>query len=226
MISENSLFLLRHRSGRYLARGYGTNYSAKYLAQCGGEYGRPPYGGTVWRLTLDPMDALRARNPQALWNWIPEYYWDRGLFHVAPGPVCACCGDVSIVRHAGGLSPYRCEKHRERNPCVIEGCARTRAAPLRADGSPYLANNQDFCSEHWRRYVPPGSALRRAYLRFFREAKRYGWGHKGRRGKAARLDWRFRKFWLGLVKAARRRSAEGFIDEAEINRIMGWGEGG
>jgi hypothetical protein len=222
MITENSLFLISHKSGRYLAPIYGANFSAKYVAEGRGEYGPPPYGGFVWRLTLDPMQACRARNVPALWQLIPEHYWDRDQFAAVPGPVCACCGEVEVVRHDGHLSPYRCAKHLDRNPCAIEGCQRTSAAPKHTDGKAYLANNQAFCGEHWKRYVPPSSRLRTTYHWFFRQAKRHGWGWKGTTGKSARLDWRFRRYWDNLVATARRRSQEGHVDMGEINRLMGW----
>jgi len=195
MISENSLFLLMHRTGRYLARGYD--------------------GAIIWRLTNDPLDACRAGNREALWQNVREYYWDRSLFSVVPGPVCACCGDVQIVRHCTGrYSPYRCAKHAKSNPCAIEGCGRTRSAPDRADGTPYLANDQTICPEHWKRYIPARSRARRAYHAHFRRAKRLGWDDKRERA--------FWLFWRRLVAMARRRAAEGHIDEAEINRLMGW----
>lgn len=63
---------------------------------------------------------------------------------------------------------------------------------------------------------------RRAYLTFHRQAKRHGWGWKGKGGRSARLDWRYRQFWDALVRMVRRRSTEGHIDQAEIDRLMGW----
>ncbi|CDO34010.1 hypothetical protein [Novosphingobium sp. KN65.2] len=130
-------------------------------------------------------------------------------------PVCACCGDVafrelSCVSMGQGLvgRDYRCSKHRDRNPCAIEGCKRTTDAKGR------FANDQWLCSDHWRRYVPPHSPMRRTYHRFFRLAKRQGWTKD--------LQLRFWRFWDGLVKRARRQSTEGRIDENEINRMFGW----
>jgi hypothetical protein len=134
---------------------------------------------------------------------------------VIQAPICACCGDVAF-RSLSCVSPnpdpvlrfYRCAKHRDRNPCAIEGCKRTTAANGR------YASDQWLCSEHWRRFVPPHSPTRRAYHRFFRLAKRHGWDDRLRR--------RFWRFWRGLVAQARRKAEGGSIDETAINRMFGW----
>lgn len=222
MISEGHSYAIKHRDGRYLLRVYATNRTKNNMPPSG----PPPYGGFVYRLVRSVRDADRARNPDAIGRLIAEYYWDRSLFSIVRAPVCACCGDWDVVRHEnGGLSPYRCAKHRLHNPCVIEGCTRVRAAPLSSAGTPVLANNQTFCSEHWRRYVPPRSPARLAYHRFWRIAKRqatpdnpHGW--------TMALDRRFQRFWRGLVQRARRRATEGHIDEAAIMREFGWDEPG
>lgn len=122
---------------------------------------------------------------------------------------CGCCGEPSHTWTRGSILWARCGKHENRNPCAIEGCTRTHAAP---DGR--HADDQWICSDHWRAYVPPRSKLRRAYHAHFRRAKRQGWTDRNKRA--------FWRFWESLVKTARRRAGEGFIDEAEINRIMGW----
>jgi hypothetical protein len=147
-------------------------------------------------------------------------------------PACGCCGrhwlkgspEDSLTVWLNGA--VRCADHWGRNPCAIEGCKRTRAAPTysawEAAGEPFHADDQTLCAEHWRAYVPPRSRLRRAYHAYFAQAKRHGWGWKGKSGRSARLDWRFHRFWDALVKMARRRATDGFVDEAAINRLMGW----
>jgi hypothetical protein len=136
-------------------------------------------------------------------------------WELVPVVTCSCCG---IPAWDNG----RCTKHQGRNPCAVEGCTRTRAVP--AGGA--LANDQTICGEHWKRYVPPRSRTRRAYHLFFRQAKQHGWGYKGKRGKSARLDWRFDRFWGKLIRMVRRRADGGHLDEAAINRLMGWDDGG
>lgn len=146
---------------------------------------------------------------------------DKEGVRVVPFPTCACCGHedsrwagegVWLAR--GDTCPekrqYRCARHRDRNPCAIEGCERTRAAHGR------FADDQHLCSEHWRRFVPPRSATRRAYHRFWRIAKKTDWTPVLRR--------RFERFWNGLVTRARRQSVEGRLDMTEIGKMFGWGE--
>ena len=122
--------------------------------------------------------------------------------------VCGCCGEPARFWIRGSWA--RCAKHETRNPCAIEGCRRTRAAPA----SGRLGDDQWLCAEHWRAYVPPRSRARRTYHAHFRRAKRLGWDDA-----RAEAFWRF---WNALVRMARRRAGEGFINEAEINRLMGW----
>jgi len=106
---------------------------------------------------------------------------------------CECCGEPAVSwpeaarddRNGG-----RCERHRGRNPCVIEGCKRTTEAP---EGR--LSTLQWFCGEHWRRFCPPRSRRRRAYHAFFRLAKRHGWTY--------RLNSQYWRFWYSLVAVAR-----------------------
>ena len=134
---------------------------------------------------------------------------------IVQAPICACCGDVAFheltcVRPDPDPTKreYRCQKHRDRNPCAIEGCRRT--AP--ADG--HFASDQVICGEHWRRYVPKGSRARRAYLAHFRRAKRYGWTPENIEA--------WRRLWDLIVAKTRRQSTEGRLDEAEINKMSGW----
>lgn len=126
-------------------------------------------------------------------------------------PCCGCCGSEAVV--ARQARQHRCAKHRDRNPCAIEGCTRTRAVP--ADRQ--LGDDQWLCADHWRRFVPPRSRMRRAYHAFFRRAKRQGdWDDK--------LARRFWRFWNALVRTARRRATAGHLDETEINKLFGWAE--
>ena len=134
----------------------------------------------------------------------------------AGGPMdarCECCGATAITFVGRGddrsYLNARCNAHVERNPCAIEGCRRTSEVK----GAGY-GNDQWLCAEHWRRYVPPHSKVRRAYHRFWRIAKRTGWTDD--------LIRRFWRFWNGLIKRARREAGQGRIDPAEINQLFGW----
>lgn len=125
---------------------------------------------------------------------------------------CECCENIATFwqgRRGEHLHP-RCWRHQGRNRCIVEGCQRSTAA---TNG---LGSDTWVCSEHWRRYVPPHSKLRRAYHRFWRQAKRYGW--------TPELLTRFHRFWDGLVKRIRRQSTEGGLDVAEIIATFGWGQ--
>ncbi len=148
---------------------------------------------------------------------------DMRLFRIVPAPSCGCCGSNWWRDGWGDSGPlrlmvdasqvenrtWRCEKHVERNPCAIEGCRRTTAAPE----SGRLGSDQWLCGEHWRRFVPPRSLRRRAYHAYFRRAKREGWSPPLRR--------KFWRFWDSLVASARSRAAGGHIDKGEIERLFG-----
>lgn len=217
MISEGTeAFVLMHRSGRYLVWRLfiPTDSSGCHIP---GETMRYTY-----RLTPRITETWEGMSRHVLERLIERDRFDPDLFVIKPRPVCACCGGHRIVKGSNGwYSPYRCDRHRDRNPCVIEGCNRTRMAPVSDDGTPHLANDQVMCAEHWRRFVPPHSKLRRAYHRFWRIAKRqatpdnpHGW--------TVGLNRRFERFWRGLVAQARRKATEGHVDEAEINKLFGW----
>lgn len=183
----------------------------------------PDAPGAASEGTLAQCEEWRARDPMRTGG--DGYVIERVR-------ACGCCGrhtlngsmSDSITTYSNGAT--RCSDHHGRNPCAIEGCRRTRAAAVytsgQLQGHPYHADDQTFCAEHWKRYVPPRSRMRRAYNRYFAQAKRHGWGWKGKDGRSARLDWRFSRFWDSLVKVARRRAQEGHLDMAEINRLMGW----
>lgn len=127
---------------------------------------------------------------------------------------CRCCG-VRVLENPNIHSDsHRCKKHIDRNPCAIEGCARTTTLP--ASGA--KLNDVFLCAEHWRLLVPARSAERRLFHRFHRRAKLYGWTAKRRRA--------YYRFWDALVSRARRRAGTGFVDVAEINRLMGWDDDG
>jgi len=144
---------------------------------------------------------------------------DNDRLAIDPMPHCGCCGAALVPAEAASITSWtngatRCDRHQGRNPCAIEGCRRTRAAPRSAEGEAHHADDQWLCADHWRRFVPPRSARRRAYHGFFRRAKRHGW--------TVDLRQRFWRFWDQLVRQARRRAAAGHLDQAAIGRMFGW----
>lgn len=140
---------------------------------------------------------------------------------VIQAPICACCGDVEFrdltcvaPNRDPELREYRCETHRDRNPCVVEGCRRTRAA------SGNHSSRATVCGEHWRRYVPPGSAERRALQRMVRLAKKRG--HAKTEIWPDELEDRYWRVWFAIVRRVRARSTDGQLDVTEINKLFGW----
>lgn len=145
-------------------------------------------------------------------------------YHFANGinfPACQCCGDYGFQAmrgmelvagvHKEPSAVYRCARHVGRNPCAIDGCARTGSA---GDAPPYrYGDGHVICGKHWRMAAPPRSRQRRAYHAYFRRAKKYGW--------SAELRGRFHRFWDTLIIRAR-ASRGPPMDIDEINRMFGW----
>lgn len=125
---------------------------------------------------------------------------------------CRVCGDdlgvlsPSLMANSAG---WRCDRHKMRNPCAIEGCKRSTQGRGGWHGLALW-----LCPTHWRLGVPPRSPERRVYHRLFKAAKRCG-------GWNDAINRRFWRVWPRLVAIARARVA-GDIDEAEIKRLFGW----
>ena len=134
--------------------------------------------------------------------WIARY-GENGKWRLIDVPTCPCCGEPAWPNG-------RCTKHQDRNPCVVDGCGRTTAAKGQHRSYQWI------CGEHWRRYVPARSKVRRAYHRHFARAKRHGWTDE-----SVRAFWRF---WETLVARVIRLSTEGDLDQAEIKRMFGWSD--
>jgi hypothetical protein len=148
-------------------------------------------------------------------EWLEEHPNARDTHEWFLTPACRCCGEELLLTKGADVPDFakqRCEAHKDRNPCAIEGCKRTTEAPA----GDTLATDQHICGEHWRMYVPARSRVRRAYNAHFNRAKKGGWTMERRR--------KFYRFWDALVMMARRKSdpASDVLDMAEINRIMGW----
>ncbi|ALC12453.1 hypothetical protein [Sphingopyxis sp. 113P3] len=211
MISHGEGFLARHRSGRYLdARAHFVTLKTVDGRDTGMHDPVHPMA-TIFSLVDSPFAAAPVPDRGKLEEWLRLHDW--GLvwdqWEIVPGPGCIVCGERwHHPMKTDTRGEHRCKKHHGRNPCAIEGCKRTTAA------KGFTASDQYLCAEHWRRYVPARSRMRKLYFAHLRRGKRYGWNRKSARA--------FERLWRFIVKTARARHEGGFLDEAEINRIMGW----
>lgn len=141
-----------------------------------------------------------------------------GAYRV-PAPVCACCGEcafIDLVCVKPNRDPlkreYRCQRHRGRTPCVVEGC-------LRSTG---ISTTYFICAQHWKAYVPPGSPERRVLQRLTRLARKMGYAKTDT--WPDELEGRWWRVWSSIAKRVQRRSTDGHIDQDEIERMFGWKE--
>ena len=143
---------------------------------------------------------------------------ERGTWNGMTYALCRVCGDTATSddwqRDKTRPDLWRCSRHKDRNPCVVDGCRRSRAA------NGLLSLRQTICGEHWRRYVPPGSPERRALQRLVRLAKKAGYSKLQRWPTA--LENRYWRVWYGIVQRVLRRSTAGHLDMTEINHLFGW----
>jgi hypothetical protein len=152
--------------------------------------------------------------------WV-EQRPDAEQFEVKRAPACSCCGAINTIgirmdvvrvaaRAAGPI--YRCAKHRESNPCAVDGCDRTRGAARYHDDRLFL------CVEHWKLACPPRSPARAVYNRLFRLQRAL----TGKNGAwPQELDNRYWRVWGAIVRRARSETA-GDVDMTEINKLFGW----
>lgn len=134
---------------------------------------------------------------------------DASLYSIEKVPTCGCCGTDRDVAgyYQGRIDPealhHRCEKHVDRNPCLIEGCGRTFAN----DGD---YSGQFICGKHWR--LAP-KRMRDVVARVRKIGEKTGWPRPTVK--------RFCRLWERTARAAQ-AAASGDLDMAEINRVMGW----
>lgn len=153
--------------------------------------------------TDSPGTNLRVCTREQGEAWVPG--GRQGTFYLTPVQSCVCCGQPSWPNG-------RCTRHQGRDPCLIEGCGRSTGSH-----GGMLATDRWLCSEHWRRFVPPRSRLRRAYHAHFRRAKRLGrW--------TPETIAAFTRFWDSLVRKVRRAATEGQLDEHQIAAMFGWAD--
>lgn len=166
----------------------------------------PDRGDRVWPIHADHGHYASCDRERAE-QFLVERGYNRAEWELRPCPMCLVCGEV------GYAETNRCWSHRGRTPCAIEGCTKSRKFESGCyDDATWV------CGIHWRQVCPPRSTLRRTYLRFFRIARKLG-VEKSR--WPADLERRYWRFFRGLISRHHRR-VEGFIDEAEINKLFGW----
>ena len=137
---------------------------------------------------------------------------DAALYSIDSVPTCGCCGtDVGVTGYyQGRIDPealhHRCEKHVDRNPCLVEGCGRTFAS----DGNYRI---EFVCGKHFR--LAP-IAVRRGIKNIERLAKKHGW--------KLILQRRHEQLWARAVRGIKAALAGDIdvLDMAEVNRVMGW----
>lgn len=163
----------------------------------------------IFSSTLSKCEAWVAQRP------------DAEEFVLIQPPFCSCCGvinhygrheDVAPVAKRGGVVLYRCDRHRESNPCAVDGCTRTRGARRYFDDRDFL------CADHWKIACPPRTPERAVYNRLFKLKRQ----HSGKDGPWPRdLITRYERVWGAIVRRARNETA-GDIDMQEINAMFGW----
>jgi hypothetical protein len=206
MISHGEGFQIRHKSGRYY-RSELIHFGAR-VSYTPGTY------AAVYELVSNPFGATLIYSAEHWRRYLdsPEWASVAEQFEIVSGPGCRCCGERTGTMW-GTDGNWRCDKHRSRNPCAVEGCKRTGAT---SPGNYH--NDAHLCGEHFKIAAPPGSAERRVYNRLWRL-------HRKRDGKDApwspELDRRYWRVWFRLVAIARARTA-GDIDRDEINKLFGW----
>lgn len=137
---------------------------------------------------------------------------DASLYSIDSVPTCGCCGTEDGVTgiHVGRISEvpdaYRCGKHEDRNPCLVDGCGRTFAN----DGNYRI---EFVCGKHFR--LAP-VAVRRGIKNIERLAKKHGW--------KLILQKRHEQLWARAVRGIKAALAGDIdvLDMAEINHVMGW----
>lgn len=168
----------------------------------------------LWKLSRPDAPLAASYGPKAkVEEWLHRLTAPGDRHVIEPVPCCACCGaDFADVRERNGSitvwpnGAVRCDRHHDRNPCAIEGCTRTCAGTE-------MRSDLWLCGEHWRRFVPPRSARRRAYLALRRKGFRLGWPDE--------MKAEFWKLWFALVRQARRKAEGGFLDMAHLERLFG-----
>jgi hypothetical protein len=207
VISAGEGFQIRHRSGRYY-RSELIHFGDR-VSYAPGSY------GAVYALESNPFAATLIYSAEHWQRHLdgPEWANVADQFEIVPGPGCACCGERWGTMW-GEVGQYRCDKHKDRNPCAIEGCRCTNDRRGRA-----MRSDQFLCQKHWRPLTT--AEERRVYSRIWRQAKarerKFGAEHAWSMREVRRLE----RVWRAIVAKARSRAA-GDLDMTEINKMFGW----
>lgn len=211
MIEHGTGVIIKHRAtGLYLS----TSYFYEMMPGRGGCHKPGGAHGNVWSLIGDHKWASGANDRERAIAFLRSREWEpvSEQFDIVPRPCCGCCGLTSIstdLRIMGAV--YRCFKHQDSDACAIAGCTRTTKATSLPHDDRWL------CGTHWRRFCPPRSARRRAYLAIVRKGKRLDWPNEQRA--------RYWRFWDQLIATARAAHRGDRFDMTEINRMFGWTDG-
>lgn len=171
---------------------------------------------SLWRVTHPDMQfpgPVGALNQVREWILLraehKDHALDASLYAIEAVPTCGCCGtDRDITgfyqgRLAAEPDAWRCPKHHDRNPCLIDGCGRTFAN----DGD---YRRQFLCGKHW--HLAP-KRMRDVVARVRKIGEKKNWPLSTVR--------RFCRVWERTARAAQ-AAASGDLDMAEIHRVMGW----
>lgn len=187
---------LRHASGGYLMR-IGPYWDVESWAIMDD----PRDGGFFER--LDAAAFMERRSAPIEWEH----------FELVDAIACGCCGRWSSY---GGhpmnndfreVAPdrWRCEKHVNRLPCIVDGCGKTFA--MQPDDTYYT---RTVCGKHWR--LAP-LRMRRHVTSIRKKARRIGW-----------TDRLLRLHNLAWERAVRTIQDGQRLDMTEINKLFGWDE--
>lgn len=168
-----------------------------------------------FELVEDVMRGGRwaPENAERLLPMLVAFGFNPDHLSIYEAPACGCCGAyraadiISHNRNGDWDHALRCERHVDRLPCVVAGCART--FKMTTEDS---YRSQVCCGRHWR--MAP-KRVRDICSLIRRRAKRRGWTDK--------LVDQHHRFWMRAIRAIEARGdvgGEGHIDLDEIERLF------
>ena len=130
MISAGEGWVWRHRTGRYFVSHWHHPCIPGTACHDPNQQAEISYS-----LTRNPYAATLIYNAE-WWGekWLerePSWRLTADQFEVVPGPGCACCGERGWAIW-GHRNNWRCDKHRDRNPCANCAASLTALSPRTA----------------------------------------------------------------------------------------------